>query len=300
VNGYGHPAYAEALAEFGRPLCLPRSGGHLLIRSIGARPERDAMGPYPLFACQTWSGLSADLDELDGELVSVALVADPFGPWAEADLRRCFGDVVLPFKEHFIVVFGPPLAEIVSRHHRYYANWALKRVAVSRAEQPAAFADGWVSLYANVIRRHRLTGIHAFSPKALAAMLAVPGAELFQAWHGETVVAAHLWYVQGEVAYSHLIAAAPEAYPLCAQYALYWTALDHFADRVKALDLGGSAGGGRGADTLGRFKRGWANDSRMANFCGRIVNPDRYRRLTRDAGADGSAYFPAYRRGEFG
>jgi hypothetical protein len=143
--------------------------------------------------------------------------------------------------------------------------------------------------------------MRALSPRALAAMLAVPGAELFLAWLDERVVAAHLWYVQGEVAYSHLIGAAPEAYPAHAQYALYWQALSYFAERVKYVDLGGAAGSSPGdGDGLERFKSGWANDSRMAYLCGRILDPERYWQLSEPAGVAGDAYFPAYRRGEFG
>jgi len=98
MNGYSHPAYAASLAEFGCPRALPRSGGWLLERPITDTPYRDAMGCYPLFACSDWSKLDLDLEELRGELVSVAIVADPFGEHDPEHLRKCFPTLVTPFK----------------------------------------------------------------------------------------------------------------------------------------------------------------------------------------------------------
>ena len=86
ASGYGHPSYAASFAEFGTPRRLTRSGGWLLERSIPHAEARDAMGCYPLFVCQDWRGLEADLDEID-DLVSVSLVTDPFGDHDEALLR---------------------------------------------------------------------------------------------------------------------------------------------------------------------------------------------------------------------
>ena len=40
---------------------MPGCGGSILERPIGALPDRDAMGCYPLFACQDWSRLADDL-----------------------------------------------------------------------------------------------------------------------------------------------------------------------------------------------------------------------------------------------
>src|SRR5229473_8652620 len=98
VTGYAHPGYAASLSEFGTPRLLPRSGGWILERRIPGCQERDAMGCYPLFACQHWSQLHADLDEIGSELVSVTLVTDPFGGYQEGLLRQCFPDQVVPFK----------------------------------------------------------------------------------------------------------------------------------------------------------------------------------------------------------
>src|SRR5829696_5348289 len=103
VTGYSHPAYAESLAEFGDPRELPQCGGYILQRQIPGFPYRDGMGCYPLFACRDWSQLLADLEDIGRELVSLALVTDPFGDCDTVYLRRCFRDVVILYKEHFVV-----------------------------------------------------------------------------------------------------------------------------------------------------------------------------------------------------
>ena len=95
-EGYMSREYAAAFAEFGAPRQLARSGGWLIERAIAGTQHRDAMGCYPLFGCADWSALAADLDDLKHELVSVALVADPFGKHELAALERAF-DVVRPF-----------------------------------------------------------------------------------------------------------------------------------------------------------------------------------------------------------
>jgi hypothetical protein len=53
-------------------------------------------------------------------------------------------------------------------------------------------------------------------------------------------------------------------------------------------------------DGLSRFKRGWATGTRTAYLCGRVLDRREYERMVRAAGAGTTAYFPAYRTGEFG
>ncbi len=72
------------------------------------------MGCYPLFCCKDWSRLHADLDEIGGDLVSLSIVPDPFGSYDLAYLKQCFGDVVIPFKEAFVVDLDLPINTIAS------------------------------------------------------------------------------------------------------------------------------------------------------------------------------------------
>jgi hypothetical protein len=270
----------------------------LLERSIPDTDARDAMGCYPLFVCEDWRGLEADLEELDG-LVSVALVTDPFGAYDEAWLRRCFRDVATPFKPHFVADLEQPIDRIVSRHHRYYARKALGRVSVERCDSPESHLDEWVGLYDHLIARHRLSGVKAFSRQSFATQLRIPGAIMLRATCDGTAVGAHLWYVHGGVAHSHLAAFSARGYELMASYALYWFALKTLAGEVRWLNFGAGSGAAADADAgLTAFKRGWATETRTAYFCGRIFDREKYDVLAATE-AQRSGYFPAYRRGEF-
>ncbi|HEY0014582.1 MAG TPA: GNAT family N-acetyltransferase [Allosphingosinicella sp.] len=302
ANGYLHPDYTASLAGFGRPRHLPLSDGWILEREAG-EGAADAMGPYPIFACRDWSALHRDLDALaETGLVSLGLVADPFGDWSEDDLQRCFPDRLIRFKDHFVADLGEVRPETLSKHHRYYARKAMRDVEVDVFPgDPADFLDDWAALYGTLTERHGLTGIKAFSRDAFAAQLRIPGMVVLRAREGETVVGAHLWYVQGDVAYSHLAALSDRGYALNGSYALYWFAIEHFRERVRWLEIGAGAGTSTDADDgLTRFKRGWASGTRPVWFCGRIFDAERYAALTAARGLADAAYFPAYRAGEFG
>jgi hypothetical protein len=296
--GYGHPAYARSLREFGTPRALPLSGGFLLERPVPGSDRRDAIGPYPLFACPDWSALPADLDEVGRDLVSIALVPDPFGAPDPARLRQAF-DVVRPFKDHFVYDLSVPAARALTKHHRYYVRQARVDLTIEACD-PGGFLDQWVALYATLVERHRLRGIKAFSRESFREQLAVPGITVLRALLGGRTVGAHLWYVSGGVAYSHLMAQSEEGYEASAAYALYAGAIEHFATRAAWLDLGAGAGVAAASEGLTRFKRGFATGTRPAFFCGRIVDRDAYAALAARAGAlPEEPYFPAYRRAEF-
>jgi len=299
MDGYGHPGYAASLAEFGTVRELRFSGGWILKRQIPGFPHYDAMGCYPLFACEDWSQIQSDLESVAHEVVALSLVTDPFGKYISSSLEQCF-DRVLRFKEHFIVDLSRPADSFVSKHHRYYARKAGQDVTVECSTDPSQYIDEWVQLYTNLINRHQLKGIKSFSEQAFAQQLRVPGIVMLQAFSRGTLVGAHLWYMQGEIAYSHLAAMSPRGYELMASYALYWSALHYFSGKVRWLDLGSAAGvksdSTRGLDL---FKKGWSTGTRTAYFCGRIFNPEHYKEITEAKGIGTTDYFPAYRKGEF-
>ena len=257
------------------------------------------MGPYPLFACRDWSRLPEDLEAIGDDLVSLALVADPFGGYDEDLLDKCF-DVVRPFKQHFVTDLGVPRDSIVSKHHRYYARKALAEVRVEEYEEPSRVLDEWTALYADLAGRHGLKGIRAFSRESFAEQLEVPGMVVFRAVAGDETVGMHLWYVSGEVAYSHLAASSERGYGLMAAYALHWFAVEYFAGRLASLDLGAGAGLGEESGGLSRFKKGWSTGTRTVYFCGRTFDREKYAELSHRSGVPETGYFPAYRSGEFG
>jgi RimJ/RimL family protein N-acetyltransferase len=299
VTGYLHPGHAESLAEFGTPRELPHCGGWLLERAIPGAAARDAMGCYPLFACRDWSALATDLEDLGEELVSVALVADPFGDFDRTLLEECF-DIALPFKEHFIADLREPPESIASKHHHKYALKALEETEVRVCAEPRALLQEWVALYRTLTERHGLTGIRAFSRTAFAKQLALPGLVALRAERQGRAVAANLFYVQGETAYDHLTASSPEGYEHRASYALKWCALQYFRDKVRWIDWGGGAGAAANPfDGLTMFKRGWSQTTRPAYLCGRILDPTRYRQIVQAKNLEHNRWFPAYRAGEF-
>lgn len=294
-QGYRHPAYAASLAEFGTPLALTACGGWVLLREIPGERLADATGCYPLFCCSHWQALAEDLETLAKHAIAVCMVADPFGAFDVVALGRVF-DVVRPFKQHFVVDLASGCAR-PSSHHRYYANRALRQIDVDVSGNPVAHLNEWVGLFANLVSRHGITGVAAFSERSFALQFAVPGIVMLRAAHRGTTVAAQLWYVDGDVAYSHLAAATQEGYRLRASYALHGAAIAYFASRVRYLDLGSGPGAMRSeSDGLEGFKRGWATGTRPAYFCARVLDPTAYRSLTGTTRIDSSEYFPLYRQ----
>jgi hypothetical protein len=303
MNGYTHAAYAAALAEFGSPRLLPGSGGWILERPIPLTPYRDAMGCYPLFACDDWSRLRADLETLRDELVSLAIVADPFGAHDPAYLRACFPDLVVPFKAHMVTDLSRSPESFVDAHHRRNTRVSLERLTVERCADATVVADEWSGLYATLLARHGIRGLAAFSAASFKAQLAVPGMTVFRAAHEDETVGMTLWYADRGVGYYHLGAYSETGYRLRASFALFWRVIEYFAAQgLKWLNLGAGAGlsDNPQEDGLARFKRGWATGTRQAYFCGRIFDPQRYAEALRAAHAADSGYFPAYRKAEFG
>ncbi len=299
TTGYLHPRYAQSHAELGVLRELPRCGGFIVERDIPNTPHRDAMGCYPLFACRDWSKLRVDIEALGGELVSLALVTDPFGDYDESDLRRCFPDLVVPFKEHHVVDLEKPRNRVVSKHHRYYARKALREVSVEVHPDPPAFLDEWMELHRHLVAKHDIRGVKAFSRRAFAEQLSTPGIVALRATYAAKPVAAMLFFVQGDVAYAHVLGCTDAGYERGALYAILGFALEHFTGVVRWCDVMGVPGvEDDGDDGIRQFKRGWSRETRTAWLCGRVLNRPRYDELVEATGTSGVDYFPAYRTGE--
>jgi hypothetical protein len=301
VTGYLHGLYGQSLSEFGKPRYLPESGGWILERSIPGSEARDAMGCYPLFACRQWSQLKVDLENIGDSLVCVSLVTDPFGEFAPADLKTCFPDVAIPFKEHFVVDLSRSLDTLVNSHHRRNARKALREMRVEECETPIDLLDDWTTLYGTLIERHNITGMAAFSRESFATQLRVPGIVVFRAVHQDATVGMLLWYGQSNRAYYHLGAYNSRGYELGASFALFDYSIRYFAEHGFAwLNLGSGSGISTSAEQgLSRFKRGWSTGVRTVYFCGRILDRQRYQQIREMRRLPPTRYFPAYRAGEF-
>ena len=300
-GGYRHRAYAGALADFGTPRELRHCGGWVLERPVPGSNAVDAMGCYPIFCCRDWQRIPDDMSELGSRLVTLSLVADPFGNHDPALLRSAFAPVI-PFKTHFVADLTVPIRSLVSEHHQYYARKSLRRVRVDVCTAPAQYLDAWTSLFVVLAARHRLKGIKAFSRNSFEKQLSVPGLVMFTAETEGRLAGIQLWYQQDDVAYGHLAAYSPAGYDIRARasYGMYWVIIQYFASRVRWLDLGGSAGSsGDARDGLVQFKQGWSSGTRTAFLCGRVLNLAAYADIMNTAGVRESDYFPAYRQGEF-
>lgn len=296
ISGYVHPGYAAALAENGTPFLLGASGGWILVSPIENTTVFDARGCYPLFCCRSWERLREDLESLKGALVSLTLVSDPLGAYTPGELAECFPDLCRPYKQHYVVDLSVPLDRFVAKTHARYARKASHDVRVELCEDPPQLLDTWTALYANLIARHDIRGIGAFSRESFAQQLQVPGIVAFVARSEARIAGIVLFYVQEEVAYYHLAAYNDRGYELRASYALFAAALGHFAARLRWVNLGAGAGiVGDATDGLSRFKRGWSTATRPAYLCGRIFDRSIYDEISRSRRASVNGYFPSYR-----
>jgi hypothetical protein len=299
-SGYQHPGYARSFADLGTPRRLERCGGWLLERPTPALPLRDAMGCYPLFACTDWSGLREDVDALAGELVSLVLVADPFGPRDAAQLAEGF-DEVAEYKPHYVVDLEAPASLVLPRKHRRNVDRARERLQLEACADPLAWLEEWIALYRGLEERHAITGLRSFSRECLQRQMDVPGLVMFRAALDGETVGLHQWMVHGGVAYGHLGATSALGYAHEASYALYWYAREHFRGRLRWLDLGSTPGSAATPEHgLARFKRGFATGTRPAWLCTRVLDRGQYDALRAATTAPVTAsYFPAYRSGDF-
>jgi len=300
-SGYLHPAYAEALSEFGKPRLLPSSGGVVLQRHIRNSSSLDGMGCYPIFSCHNWSKLHDDLEKLGNELISLALVTDPFGYYDTTYLQSCFPDLVKAFKEHYVVDLTRPVEEFVVEHNRRNARRALGEMQIERCDVSEELLADWLRLYSNLIARHKISGIATFSPQSFLRQLLVPGLTIFRAVRDAETLGMIWWYEHENRAYYHLAAYSAAGYDLRASFALFRYSIDYFAKQeMRWLSLGAGAGSTADATSgLARFKQGWSTGTRTAYFCGRVFDPEKYQELVRIRNPGATDYFPAYRVGEF-
>lgn len=302
LTGYLHPQYAQSLAGYGQVRRLPKSGSWILERAISGTPFRDAMGLYPLFACESWSGLAEDLAAFEESLVSLSLVTDPFGDYSEELLASCFPEKHGPFKQHYVIDLREDMQDYVSKHHRRYARKALKSVLVEPCPNPLDYLEDWIRMYATLIHRHKIGGFLSFSEEIFRLQFEIPGRVAFRASLDGETVGMLIWYHQGAVGYYHLGAYSQTGYAARASFALFWKAIENFTQQpnIRWLNLGASPGIKSNANNgLDRFKLGWSTGTKTAYFCGRIFDQEKYRRICELRQVSDTGYFPAYRKGEF-
>jgi hypothetical protein len=299
LTGYSHPLYVASLEEFGIPRYLTGCQGWILEREIPGSPDRDGMGIYPLFFCENWDLLMDDFEELKNELVSISLVIGPFSKFPYEKYSQYF-EILRPYKDHYILDLSLPLNETVSKGHRRSARRALKNLEVENVVPTESGLDAWTPLYEELVKRHQIKGIRAFSRQSFEKQMSIPGTIYFQVTHQGCVVGGNIYYLGNEVAYAHLSAFSEEGYRLGAPYAVKWFALQYLSQVVRWVNFGGSTGSNPDHPTgLDYFKMGWSSQTGKSYFCGKILKEQKYKELILQKQAGETNWFPAYRLGEF-
>ncbi|MBD3418921.1 MAG: GNAT family N-acetyltransferase [Chitinivibrionales bacterium] len=294
VHPYLSEEYRSALKFAGQIRSLPLSGSFLIEKSIPQSSFMDARGGYPLMCCQDWSLLRADFRELEKDLVSVVAVTDPLAGLSSRELSAIWNAGVMPYKVHFIAdLTVNPLRLLPSSHLRYVKK-SQKSVNIKKITRTDYLNDAWVGLYQNLVARHSISGIAAFSEYSLRKQLEMPGVSVFCAYIDEKVVGISLWVENGNRVYYHLAAYSDSGYQNRASYALFAEVIDHYTkERFSVIDFGAGAGTFASEnDGLSRFKKGWSTNTAQAYLCKHINNPEEYNRLSHGLKTD---FFPAYR-----
>ncbi len=295
---YSSAAYAQSMRHVGEPLPLAGCGGWVLERRIPGSQGFDATGCYPLFDCRDWRRLGDDLQELARrQLVSLTLVAEPFAE-LPAELREQFV-VMRPFKPHYVAELELTAPRIASTHHRYEARRALRRIEVDVRWQPVDLLHEWMTLYSQLVVRHRIRGPRQFPAESFRRLFALDQVCLMRAVHCGVTVGAQIFVLHGDVAHAHLAAFTSDGYRLGASYALDWHAIGTLGRQARWIDWGGKAGIDSGDDGLVRYKRGWASGQRAAWLLGAVLDRSAYAGLAAFHPQAGE-FFPAYRAGEYG
>ena len=295
--GYFNPGYMSSLSEFGEPILLPRSGASILRRVIGESEYSDGMGGYPLFCCPEWSGLDMDLEDLRESLVSIVMVPDPMSSPSREDLSKIF-PYMRPYKKHYFVTTDKRPQLYVKPRHRDHALKALRHIEVEVCNEPWKLAGEFNELFSTLATRHNIRGLRRFSKRAFELQFKLPGLIAFRAITGNKTIGIDTWYVQDNCAQGHLSALSSIAYNMHAAYAIKWSIIEYFSDKVQYINLGGGRSV-EGNDGLSSFKSGWANGSYRSWICGRILQPENYENIVCNRSASSQQYFPAYRWDEY-
>lgn len=296
-RGYAHPSYAQSFSDIATPIALPNSGATVLARPIGDTGLRDIMGAYPLFACEHWEKLPADLAALAADFVSMVAVADPACPLSAERLAGIF-TVVRPLGPRYLIDLTRFAMANLGRHHaRKLKRASAGRIDIMTDAAAAACGEDFAVLYRTLAARKGITGFRRLSDRILARQLAVPGTVAVVSHDDDGLLGIDVYYQDGAWAYAHLSAYSERGYDQSVSYPMMAAAIDYFGGRVDRLDLGG-APQQAGADGIAFFKAGWSNATCPTLLCGAVLRDDDYRRIAGSADIKAAGYFPAYRAGE--
>ena len=136
--------YAPCYARCKHILNLPHSIGGVLRQGIDALPYFDAVGCYSLLDCAKWKAFADGFTSLATNVVSMAIVADPFGDDTPEPRAQRFPDRAIPFKEHYVVNPARTWRMAISTHPRRNIRMVEKAVPVETTSANAALP--WLAL----------------------------------------------------------------------------------------------------------------------------------------------------------
>ncbi len=297
MAGYLSKSYAASFEQIGASHHLPACDGWAIIRNIPDTPYRDAMGCYPLFSCGSWEDLGSDLSSFPEHTVAFSMVTDPLGDFTDADLQSVFTDLCRPFKQHYILDLEKDVSPVIASNHLRNAKKALKTLQIEACPQPSLQVEAWTDLYANLIKRHQIKGISAFSRAAFQKQFETPGLIVYQAMLEDNLAGMVMFYEMDNAVYYHLAAYTDDGYAHRASFGIFYKAIQDFQSKnLKWLNMGGGAGMTDSDENgLVRFKKGWTSETRTAWLCGKVLHKPAYQMLSKQNPHASDTFFPAYR-----
>jgi hypothetical protein len=259
----------------------------LIVRRIGAGPERDATSPYGFPGIAAPAGVVVDPAEVDFSatgLVSAFFrhrLGEPALAGATARNVVLLADPALPRKSR------PSDRRQIRRNHE--RGYALE--LVPGADTSAAQRAGFVDLYEQTMRRTEAARRYFFAPSYFDQVLAAERTWLALATDPEgELAAASIATVSDGYLHYYLSGSADARLADSPMKNVVALLVDHAEQLGLPLNLGGGIEPG---DALEEFKRGFGNREEQWTTSEVICDPAAYERLS--AGRAVGKYFPAYR-----
>jgi hypothetical protein len=259
----------------------------LVVRQIGAGPERDATSPYgyPGFAAP--AGLVVDPAAVD--FAATGLVS--------AFFRHRLGDPPLTgaTPRNVVQVADPALPRKSRPSDRRQIRRNLENgyalALVPGGETSAAQRAGFVDLYEQTMRRTEAADHYFFGRPYFDRVLSAERTWLALATDPEgALAAASIAAVSDGYLHYYLSGSADARLADSPMKNVVALLVDHAAELGLPLNLGGGISRG---DALEEFKRGFANREEQWATSEVVCDPAAYERLS--AGRDAAGFFPAYR-----
>lgn len=244
-------------------------------------------GYYDLASVYPFSVDSLDLFAPPRDAITTTVITNPLG-----NNSTMIGE---DYKLHAVAECNLFRMAILPENHRRNIKKCQVQALTLVSISPADNADDLINLYPNLIKRHNINGVTAYTPDQLRTLLKVPGAVLFKVRCVEYgIVNVSLFYIYKDDAYYHLSCQSDHGYKINSNFLMMYDAIRFF----KSLGLNrveiGSHPDGAINDGLARFKTGFSTCTLPNQIFKYIHKPDIYAKLCVDRDLNG--YFPAYRQ----